>query len=153
MKLIIMKSFQFYYFYILQHMKHKQNLILIFLILLGFSCSVNKKASELKNTYIIPNKYETYLTQQKKNILLLSNSNKTTPLMPIKILQLVIIDTDTEEIIFEDEIREGSYDWVNDDFIKVTYTPGNPQTNTDYFYYFNIKTRKKVNNYKTLQFK
>ena len=127
-------------------MKYIQNTILLIFITIGFSCTIKKQASESINNYAIPEEYITYTKQQKNNILILSNINETTPLQPVKILKIILIDINKNEIILEDQLREGSYEWIDNDLIKFLYSVGNPQKGVDYSYYFDTKLRKKTSN-------
>lgn len=125
---------------------------LILIAILCTSCSVLSK----KNTSDIPtsssvevfdtilSKYPDWEFQERSGYWVLQKKNKPTRMNPERILHVIVIDSVTQKEIFNEQIFNGSFEWVDDVIFKVKYTPGNPELGKKYFYFFNIKTKKKT---------
>lgn len=125
---------------------------LLILAILFASCSVAKKESSSvtssaisqNNIETIASRYPDWQCQEKGGYLVFQKKNTPTRMNPAKIIHVVVVDTVSAKEIFNEEIINGSFEWVDEFIFKVNYTPGNPELGKDYFYYFNMKTKKKT---------
>ncbi|PID58703.1 MAG: hypothetical protein CR986_07525 [Ignavibacteriae bacterium] len=106
--------------------------------------TINKKAKEKfgRNYKLIPNNTKDYYICKKESNL--------SPNEFINKIKFFIYSTTTKEIIFEDEIINGSLLWLNNNKIKVSRIPGMVKKNYDndniLYYYDVIKKSKLITN-------
>ncbi len=125
---------------------------LLLIAILCTSCSVlsKKTTSDIQSPSLnqqfetIMSKYPEWQFQERNGYLVFQKENKTTSMHPEKILQVVVVDGETQKEIFNEKIFNGSFEWTDEFVFKVNYMPGNPEIGKKYFYYFNMKTQKKT---------
>ena len=130
-------------------------LLLISFILL-FSCSSNKRATVNQEQMIIPAKFSQYNQELSPlgDIIILHKELKTDKQHPSTILQYAVFSKTKNAIIFEDQLVNGKYEWLSDNILKVSYTPGIIKENTPdtgNVYYINMKTEEKTYNHSPIE--
>lgn len=123
----------------------KKALLMVVIVILT-SCHLKSRTrSETENIPVTIN-YELYEKQQKGSLLILSKLSEETPKNPNSLLELIIIDTENQNnIIFNNKLMSGTIEWVDENTMKVNYTPGNPEKGKKYAYYFNINNKSYTN--------
>jgi len=124
----------------------KTKLLLIFIVCAVItSCHTQKQGSNSKD-FTIPSEFEGYDVTLKSNCAVLTKENTPTAKYPEKLLDLVIIDTTTSEVLLKDQLKSGKLEWIDESNLKISYTPGNPEKGKNYYFFFDLKTKSKYTN-------
>lgn len=117
--------------------------ILLAFLLFAAACSTLKKTENANESFSIPQAYRDYHVQKHEDLLVLTHVNDISLKYPEAYLDLVVFDTSTNQEILKDHLRNGKLEWIDESKFKVSYTPGNPEKEKTYNFYYNLNTKKK----------
>lgn len=124
-------------------MKILKTPILIIVLFFIAACSTLKKSEKTVDGFPIPAAYTNYKCMKYNGLLILTNVAETNLKYPDAYLDLVVFDSLTNKELLKDHLRNGKLEWVNESKFKVTYTPGNPEKEKVYFFYYDLISKTK----------
>jgi hypothetical protein len=122
-------------------MNHKKSNYCIILLLLIVGCNTirNKGAKEY------PTPMEGYsLWGSYANTSIWTKKNAPTPKYPVTYLQIMITDQINQKPIWGNTFREGGVEWFDEKSVKISYTPGNPERNKNYYIIYNLEKHEEI---------
>ena len=115
----------------------------LILLLGSISCHPTKKQAQ---NNITPG-YEV-LTQQysisgvHNDVTVFTRKTPTNALSPNEFLEIVVFDKRNNNELLREQLKNGYLQWISDEEFEISYTPGNPEKNKSYFFYYNVATKK-----------
>lgn len=129
-----------------------KNIIFTLLILIAVTgCQLSNKDSASNNEIekIALDKYKEhihYLSNKNKSYTICYQQQPETSNIPYPALKFFVFDENTQQIIFEDNLANGSLKWIGLYKLEVQSTPGivSVKADTSTKYVYDVKLRKKI---------
>ena len=130
----------------------KKHLLLLLALLSLVACKSNKVLSDSEIENMVHEEFEGNVVIVKRNncqtYALVYNKQKKTLQMPVNGLIYGIVNLKTGELVYQENLNDGSVEWLNDEFISVRVKSGmvmtdRDQNNKKLNYLINVKTLTK----------
>lgn len=129
----------------------KKHLTLLLALFALLACKLNKVLSDSEIKNIVHEEFEGNIIVKRnksQTYALVYNKQKKTLQMPVNGLIYGIVNLKTGELVYQENLNDGSVEWLNDEFISVRVKSGmvmtdRDQNNKKLNYLINVKTLSK----------